>query len=64
MGMKTFNIDEEVYKEYSNHCKEHGISMSKRVEGFIKEEVKRIKAIAKLEFKTDLSEDHSFKKYC
>ena len=44
MALKTFNLDKEVYEEFSKHCKEHGISMSKKVENFIKQEVSKIKA--------------------
>jgi antitoxin component of RelBE/YafQ-DinJ toxin-antitoxin module len=36
MSMKTFNVDEEVYSEFSSFCKEHGINMSKQVETFMK----------------------------
>ncbi|HLF53671.1 MAG TPA: hypothetical protein VI544_00670 [Candidatus Nanoarchaeia archaeon] len=42
MALKTFNIDEKVYKSYSRHCKQKGMSMSKQVENFIKEEIVRI----------------------
>lgn len=43
MALKTFNLDEEVYKEFSKHCKSQGISMSKKVENFIKQELEKIK---------------------
>jgi len=33
--LKTFNLDEKVYKEFSKFCKENGISMSKQVNIFI-----------------------------
>lgn len=36
MALKTFNINPEVYKRFSNICKSNGISMSKQVEVFIK----------------------------
>tara|TARA_Y100000310_G_scaffold338209_1_gene427221 strand:+ start:4076 stop:4339 length:264 start_codon:yes stop_codon:yes gene_type:complete len=42
MALKTFNVDHEVYKEFSKHCKKHGISMSKRVENFIRLELENI----------------------
>lgn len=42
MALKTFNVDEEVYKEFSQHCKKQGISMSKKVENFIRKEVAKI----------------------
>jgi antitoxin component of RelBE/YafQ-DinJ toxin-antitoxin module len=35
MALKTFNLNEEVYKKFSEFCKENGISMSKQVEIFI-----------------------------
>jgi len=35
MVLKTFNLNEQVYKKFSNFCKENGISMSKQVETFI-----------------------------
>jgi len=35
MALKTFNVDEEVYKEFSQFCKENGISMSKQIEIFM-----------------------------
>ncbi len=36
MALKTFNINEDVYKRFSNICKSNGISMSKQIEIFIK----------------------------
>jgi len=36
MALKTFNIDEETYKRFSEICKNSGISMSKQIEVFIK----------------------------
>ncbi|MAG27569.1 hypothetical protein CMI47_18705 [Candidatus Pacearchaeota archaeon] len=47
MALKTFNVDDVVYKEFSKHCKKEGISMSKKVEKFIAEEVSRIKGLGK-----------------
>ena len=35
MVLKTFNVQEDVYKKFSNFCKGHGISMSKQVEIFM-----------------------------
>lgn len=43
MALKTFNIDEQVYKEFSKHCKQQGISMSRRIENFLRDEVEKIK---------------------
>lgn len=42
MALKTFNLDEQVYGEFSAYCKKHGISMSKKIEHFIRAEVKKI----------------------
>ncbi len=36
MALKTFNLDEEVYRKFSEYCREHGLSMSKQVNIFIK----------------------------
>ena len=35
MVLKTFNVQESVYSQFSKFCKEHGISMSKQVEIFM-----------------------------
>jgi hypothetical protein len=35
MVCKTFNVQEEVYDEFSKFCRENGISMSKQVEMFM-----------------------------
>ena len=43
MAIKTFNIDSEVYRIFSEHCRKEGISMSKKVENFIKEEINKLK---------------------
>jgi hypothetical protein len=71
VALKTFNLDEEVYREFSKHCKENGMSMSKKVENFIKEEMEQIKGGGKLKIKrfmkdvSHLKEKvHSFRKYC
>lgn len=48
MVIKTFNIDEDVYKQFSTHCKKNGVSMSKRVENFIRDEVAKINAFVKM----------------
>jgi len=36
MVLKTFNVQEETYSKFSNFCKEHGVSMSKQVDIFMK----------------------------
>jgi hypothetical protein len=43
MALKTFNIDHDVHKEFADHCKANGISMSKRIENFIKLELQNLK---------------------
>ena len=63
MALKTFNLDEETYKEFSKHCKENGISMSKKVEGFLKSELAKINLPRKNE-KTGVAGEHTFSKYC
>jgi len=36
MVLKTFNVQEETYHKFSHFCKEHGISMSKQIELFMR----------------------------
>ena len=36
MTLKTFNLDEDTYKRFSEFCKENGLSMSKQIDIFIK----------------------------
>ncbi len=66
--LKTFNLDENVYREFSNYCKKQGISMSKRVENFIRDELIRlrggIRVVEKEIKRTGDDVEHSFKKYC
>ena len=38
MALKTFNLNGEIYKEFSEYCKKQGISMSKKIENFTREE--------------------------
>ena len=75
MALKTFNINEGVYKNYSKHCKNKGISMSKQVENFLKAEIERItdvqsergidiKKIERGMKDFDKSIEHPLKKYC
>jgi len=44
MALKTFNIDEQIYKQFSKHCKSEGLSMSKKVERFIASEIENLKS--------------------
>ncbi|MDP2672617.1 MAG: hypothetical protein Q8O84_02285 [Nanoarchaeota archaeon] len=39
MVLKTFNLDEGAYNKFSKFCKENGISMSKQVNFFIKNQM-------------------------
>jgi len=61
MTVKSFNVDEEVYSKFSKHCKDHGISMSKQIEFFMRsvieeepelrqEYIKKIERISKGKF--------------
>ena len=36
MSLKTFNVDETIYKKFSSVCKENGLSMSKQVDWFMR----------------------------
>jgi len=36
MVLKTFNVEEAVYKKFSSFCKTNGISMSKQVDFFMR----------------------------
>jgi len=54
MTLKTFNLDDETYKRFSEFCKENGLSMSKQVDIFIKSQLEeepevREKYLKKLE---------------
>lgn len=44
MGRKTvaLSLDEEIYEQYKRICKENFIILSRKVESFMKEEIKRI----------------------
>jgi len=74
VAIKTFSIDEKTYKEYSNHCKKEGISMSKKIDNFIKSELdnlkKKHKQISPKPIGSESSSDpeskeyNSFSKYC
>jgi antitoxin component of RelBE/YafQ-DinJ toxin-antitoxin module len=77
MALKTFNIDDKAYRQFSDYCKKQGISMSKRIDFFIKRELEKIKGhhlpIKETSKKENSSpsthqeispEHHSFAKYC
>jgi hypothetical protein len=54
MVLKTFNLNEHVYAQFSRFCKSHGISMSKQVELFMesmlaKEKEAKAEYLARLE---------------
>lgn len=58
MALKTFNLNEEVYKKFSDHCKSQGISMSKKIENFIKQELTKLQPTQEKEI------NHPMHKYC
>ena len=72
MALKTFNIDNEIYGLFSKHCKKEGISMSRRIEKFIRSEVEIIKNPKSKEFDVkrevakfdEKDKFHFMKKYC
>ena len=39
MVIKTFNLEENVYKKFADFCKENGLSMSKQINIFIKSQI-------------------------
>jgi len=60
--LKTFNLDEEIYSKFSKHCKDNGLSMSKKIENFLLEELSKLKSPSVKPQKN--KEEHSFSKYC
>ena len=64
MALKTFNINEKIYKQFSKHCKEHGISMSKKIEKFIQKEIEQLNIPKQLENPKKQNEVHPLEKYC
>ncbi len=71
MGLKTFNINEAVYKEFSKYCRKNGISMSKRVDNFFRGELERLekgsvksKKVFEIRHEKLDSTTHSMTKYC
>ncbi len=68
--LKTFNLDERIYSEFSEYCRKHGISMSRKVENFIKGELEKIKIDSKLikkveeEIRSEIEKEHPLKRYC
>ena len=60
--LKTFNIDEEIYREFSEYCRKHGISMSKKIENFIREELESIKRLMKNIHLRSIVESYYFSK--
>lgn len=39
MAVKTFNITEQVYKDFRAFCRENGLSMSRQVEIFMRAQI-------------------------
>jgi hypothetical protein len=70
MAIKTFNIDEKTYKEYLELCKKEGISMSKKIDNFIRSELESLKkkhkptVHAHITTNPQSSTENSFSKYC
>ena len=65
MALKTFNLDEEVYKKFSQHCKKEGLSMSKKIENFIRKELEQLGNITSPAKKEIVElEKHPMHKYC
>lgn len=70
MVIRTFNVDNEVYSAYADYCKANGISMSKRVEKFIAEDIERLKnlhgnqTIVEKPILSKKDDNHVMKKYC
>jgi len=71
MVIKTFNINEKIHKDYSEYCKREGISMSKKIENFIKQELESLKKKQTHQHKSEQeheavssSQENSFSKFC
>lgn len=54
MVLKTFNVDKEVYERYSKHCKKNGVSMSKKVDAFLRRELDRVMDMRGMELREDV----------
>ena len=39
MVIKTFNLEEDAYRQFSEFCREHGLSMSNQINVFIKAQI-------------------------
>ena len=39
MVIRTFNLEEDVYRKFADFCKENGLSMSKQINIFIKAQI-------------------------
>lgn len=39
MAIKTFNVSPEVYGKFSKFCRDHGVSMSRQVELFMRTQI-------------------------
>ncbi len=71
MAIRSFNINEKIYEKYKKKCKEEGISMSKRVENFIRRELESEMGDEGKKGKKDKGdeshlegEEHTFQRYC
>jgi len=45
MVIKTFNLEESVYNQFAEFCREHGLSMSKQINIFIKSQIEIVPKI-------------------
>ena len=45
MVIKTFNLGEDIYNQFAEFCREHGLSMSKQINIFIKSQIEIIPKI-------------------
>jgi len=66
MAIKSFNLDPETYKQFSDHCKSQGISMSKKIENFIRSELTKINPQKPITLKKSplKTKEHPLSKYC
>ena len=45
MVIKTFNLEESIYNQFAEFCREHGLSMSKQINIFIKSQIEIVPKI-------------------
>ena len=65
MGLKTFSIDDEIHAKFRDFCQENGMSMSKKIERFMKEETgEKIRENAERRKEDKKIDEHPLGKYC